>query len=236
MTYDVRAMQARLVSMGFDPGPVDGAWGPRTRAAVIEFQLANGLKPDGIVGPATRGVLFGPAARPPKPAESVPLDMPWLVEAERLRGTREAPGAPSSPIIMDWADDLGIAYPNDGVPWCGLFVAHCIRTGLPNDPIPSNPLGARNWLTYGQSCSPQFGATLVFWRGSKAGWQGHVGFYWAEDDTAFHVLGGNQSDSVSVTRIAKTRLLWARWTAYATPLGITRRASPGGVLLSTNEA
>ena len=31
----------------------DGAFGPKTKAAVVAWQKAQGLKPDGIVGPKT---------------------------------------------------------------------------------------------------------------------------------------------------------------------------------------
>ena len=70
------------------------------------------------------------------------------------------------------------------------------------------------WRRFGGPCTPRPGAVMVFWRGRRDGWQGHVAFYVGEDDQGFfHVLGGNQSDAVTITRIEKTRLLEARWPA-----------------------
>jgi uncharacterized protein (TIGR02594 family) len=235
MIYDVRAAQARLAELGHAPGPIDGIWGPRTRRAVIAFQREAALPADGIIGPRTREALWGEGARRTSPDRAVPPDLPWLAEAQRLRGLREAPGAADNPVIMDWAADLGVTYPDDETPWCGLFVAHCMRTGLPEADLPANVLGARAWLRFGETAKPQFGAVLVFWRGSPGGWQGHVGFYWAEDDACFHVLGGNQSNAVTVTRIERRRLLGARWPNGVRAEGIVRRASPKGHLISTNE-
>jgi uncharacterized protein (TIGR02594 family) len=145
-------------------------------------------------------------------------------------------GRGSNPIIMEWAEDLDVPYADDDIPWCGLFVAHCVRTGLPEADLPANILGARQWASFGETAKPQLGAVMVFWRGSPGGWQGHVGFYWAEDDTAFHILGGNQSNAVTVTRIERRRLLGARWPSDQRESGIIRTASSGGALLSTNEA
>ena len=54
---DVRQLQAQLRRAGFDPGPLDGSFGPRTEAAVRRFQQARGLDDDGIVGPRSRGAL-----------------------------------------------------------------------------------------------------------------------------------------------------------------------------------
>lgn len=36
---------------------IDGSFGPETKAAVIGYQMAHGLNPDGIVGPLTEGSL-----------------------------------------------------------------------------------------------------------------------------------------------------------------------------------
>ena len=45
----VRELQNILKGLGFQPGPVDGELGPRTRAAIRKFQKAEGLMPTGTV-------------------------------------------------------------------------------------------------------------------------------------------------------------------------------------------
>jgi uncharacterized protein (TIGR02594 family) len=235
---NTRDMQSALARAGFAPGPVDGVIGPRTRAAIRAFQAARGLVVDGIAGPMTRAALFPGVPEDRHPVNDLPLDMPWMIEASRLRGLREGPGGSDSPIIMSWAHalDVDATYTGDDIAWCGLFTGHCIASGLPDELLPARLLSARAWRAFGQSVMPQFGAVLVFWRGDPNGWQGHVGFCWAWDDTHFHVLGGNQGDSVSVTRIPKNRLIEARWPKSTAPRNILRRASAAGILESKGEA
>ncbi len=50
---EVRNIQTRLKSWGYNIGTVDGIYGTRTESAVKQFQRNNGLTPDGIAGPAT---------------------------------------------------------------------------------------------------------------------------------------------------------------------------------------
>ncbi|NLJ78762.1 MAG: hypothetical protein GX329_05310 [Tissierellia bacterium] len=56
---DVRTLQQKLNSLGYNCGSVDGIFGANTLNAVRNFQRRNGLAVDGIVGPATRSKLYG---------------------------------------------------------------------------------------------------------------------------------------------------------------------------------
>jgi N-acetylmuramoyl-L-alanine amidase len=56
---DVRELQERLSALGFDTGRVDGIFGPRTAAAVHEFQSNYGIPPDGIVADSAVRALKG---------------------------------------------------------------------------------------------------------------------------------------------------------------------------------
>lgn len=238
MTFEndlVRTVQSRLADLSFYTGTLDGDAGPLTQSAVSAFKQANGLRARPYPGPITLKTLFSDSAKA-KPAPEPKGDEPaWMAEARTLLGVREKSGKGSNPVILDWADDLDLHYPDDDIPWCGLFVAHCMRVGAPAHLQPGNVLGARNWLKFGTQCQPVVGSILVFWRGSKNGWQGHVGFYAGEDATAYHVLGGNQSNAVTITRIAKSRLLGARWPNGEPITTGTFKSSLAGTL-SVNEA
>lgn len=53
----VKQIQTALQAKKFNPGVVDGVFGPHTQAAVVAFQISVGLTPDGEVGPATATAL-----------------------------------------------------------------------------------------------------------------------------------------------------------------------------------
>jgi uncharacterized protein (TIGR02594 family) len=155
-----------------------------------------------------------------------------LVEALKLYGVTEVAGEENNPEILGWANELGLmAYNADAIPWCGLFMAYvAMKAGKK---VPTAPLWARNWMRFGEPCQPELGAVLTFSRGTG----GHVGLYVGEDKMGFyHVLGGNQGDAVSFTRIAKERLLSSRAMYKKKPANIRRVIlSPDGEV-STNEA
>lgn len=161
-------------------------------------------------------------------------DAPWMTWARAQVGTRETPGPANNPKIMTWAQKLGarilgITYADDSAtPWCGLFAAAVVaQLGIKPPPI---AIRAKQWALWGEATTPCVGAVLVFIRDGG----GHVGFYEGEDDGAYHVLGGNQGDRVSVTRIAKSRLFAARWP-HGYPKTSPRHLTASGAL-SRNEA
>ncbi|MBE5796266.1 MAG: hypothetical protein E7327_02685 [Clostridiales bacterium] len=59
----VRAMQKRLKELDYLSGSADGSFGTATKAAVIAFQTANGLKADGKAGTSTLNALYSDDAK-----------------------------------------------------------------------------------------------------------------------------------------------------------------------------
>jgi uncharacterized protein (TIGR02594 family) len=57
MGRTVTALQSALAAKGFDPGGIDGEFGPLTSVAVSNFQRAQNLPVTGIVDPATLNAL-----------------------------------------------------------------------------------------------------------------------------------------------------------------------------------
>lgn len=221
-------IQKRLIALGFKPGTADGIWGPNTRRAFNAWQAASGLNTTQTPPADHVAKLLGVLGAPPQ--------ILWIDEATRLLGLREGVGKANNPVILEWGDNLEVHYPGDDIAWCGLFLAHTMRAALPDEPLPANILGARQYMKFGQKVDPQLGAVGVFWRGSPSGWQGHVGYLVGESPGAYIVLGGNQSDAVTYTNIAKNRLLGAFWPSTGpAPLNIKLPPKPSGKL-STNEA
>ncbi len=237
MTFD-RWVISRLLVHGAYSGKVDDAPGREMIAGIKRFQEAQGLPVTGTANAVTVEALRRGGSGMMLPAPTMPKEPIWMREARRHLGLREVPGKGSNPTIMSWAKQLGgwVAsfYTDDDIPWCGLALGAWIAITLPGEPLPSNYLGALNWRTFGINLStPALGAILVFSR--KGG--GHVGLYVGEDATHFHVLGANQSNSVSITRIEKSRLVATRYPKTGgNPVGGRVHLSAKGVPITRNEA
>jgi len=200
---EIRAIQGRLEAHGFPPGPIDGIWGPMTSAAVVAFKRSIGFISRPWVGPKTWAALN---------AEPEPVDddlPPWVQEGLRVRGCHERA---DNARLSDWLASDGHALGDPAVfPWCGDFVETAIRLTLPSEPFPGpvgeNPYWALNWRHFGAPCEPCLGAVISITRSGG----GHVGFAVGQDTNRYFVLGGNQSNRVSVAPIAKSRFRRESW-------------------------
>lgn len=176
-------------------------------------------------------------------AGALPAAYAWLrdetgprmvLEALKLYGTLEAPGARDNPTIIGWAREVDLikTYSHDSIPWCGLFMAVVAKRS--GKPIVDSPLWALSWADFGRLApAPMLGDVLTFKRDGG----GHVALYVGEDAGAYHCLGGNQSDKVCITRIAKSRLYRARRPAYnVQPDNVRKVTLVANGKLSTNEA
>jgi hypothetical protein len=59
----VKQLQRALSSLGYTAGTIDGVFGASTESALVAFQTAHHLSPDGVLGPDTRAALLN-AQRP----------------------------------------------------------------------------------------------------------------------------------------------------------------------------
>jgi len=84
----VRELQVRLRTLGYQPGPIDGRFGPLTQGAVERFQGAEGLAVDGVVGPRTQGAL----------REARPGDQAGLRPVRELQHDLQALGFKPGPL------------------------------------------------------------------------------------------------------------------------------------------
>lgn len=157
-----------------------------------------------------------------------------LLKAVELLGVTEIAGPRHNPAILAWAKETGLSkvYKADETPWCGLFVAVVMKRA-DREPV-KDPLWALNWANWGVPVSaPGLADVLTFKRNGG----GHVGLYVGEDASAYHVLGGNQGNAVSIVRIAKSRLFKAVRPGYITPpVNIRKVVLASNGVLSLNEA
>lgn len=159
-----------------------------------------------------------------------------ILEALKLFGTVEAAGSKDNPTILAWAAEIGLAktYSHDSIPWCGLFMGVIAKRA--GKELADSPLWALSWADFGKpvaNYAAMLGDVLTFKRDGG----GHVALYVGEDASAFHCLGGNQSDQVCITRIAKSRLYRARRPEYINqPANVRKVMLAVNGRLSTNEA
>ena len=167
---------------------------------------------------------FGTLTPPPEAEREIPAQAPWLAEAAGLAaGNPEPPGMWNGRRRLRLVEALDHATPLKPA-WCGIFADHCLSSALPDHEPPWCFPRARPWRRWGRPSAPRRGAILVFWLVARWSPFGHVGFLWDEDETDFHVLGGNQRDRIGLDRFPKSRLLDCRWPET----GVETGARSGG--------
>lgn len=147
--------------------------------------------------------------------------------ARQFLGIREVEGRVNNPQIMAFLN-LDQSWPtNDEVPWCSAF-ANYVAWLAQRHRTKTMHLRARAWLRVGvpvllenpllrASRDVSLNTVAIFMRGgSTAGPDvldapGHVAFYLGHTDSEVRVIGGNQSDSVSITEYPTSRLLGLRY-------------------------
>lgn len=161
-------------------------------------------------------------------------ELPWIVEGKKVFGLHETK---DNEKLRTWllSDNKTLGDPK-ALPWCGDYVETAIKKSLPEETLTGNlaknPYWARNWLEFGEKTKPVYGAVIVFGRNGG----GHVGFVVGEDEDEYYVLGGNQSNSVNISRIAKNRMLGTRWpNSFENPNTALPKMTAGSIPKTTNE-
>ncbi|MFM9943198.1 MAG: TIGR02594 family protein [Hyphomicrobiaceae bacterium] len=166
---------------------------------------------------------------------------PWMPLAWSDLGQREVPGVAANARITAYFRDAG--HPeidNDETAWCAAFVGATLERAGHRC---SRSLMARSYLKWGiEAEQPAPGAIAVLSRGSDPA-LGHVGFLVALTATKVILLGGNQSNAVTVEAFDRRRLLALRnpktatasSTAPATITGIDAGFAPALKLILAHE-
>lgn len=132
----------------------------------------------------------------------------WLTHAWAELGQREIAGAASNPRIASFIRRVGHpSLARDETAWCAAFVGACLEgAGLAS----TRSLMARSYMKWGEPASrDEPGSVAILSRGSNSA-LGHVGFLIGHTERHLILLGGNQSDAVTVEAFDRNRLLALR--------------------------
>lgn len=133
--------------------------------------------------------------------------IPWYDTALKEIGTKEKSGDADNKRIVEYQKSTTLMATDDETPWCSAFVCWCLeKTGYKS----TNSSWAKSFLKYGTKMeTPKQGCIAVLTRGPK---NGHVAFYIEHNENGtVSLLGGNQSNSVSIKSYPASMVLGYRW-------------------------
>lgn len=192
--HHIEIAQAKLKQAGFYTGLIDGDFGKGSLEAVQKALAKAGFKA---------------SEDKPKPAQS---DAPaWVVEGLKHVGLKEIAGPKHNQTILDWIKNLNGWFTDDETPWCGTFIAQCLKEA--GRGVPKHWYRALAYESYGTRLSkPAYGCIGVMAR--KGG--GHVTFIMGETKDGKYLvgLGGNQSNAVNLMKFPKSRFTAFVWPTY----------------------
>lgn len=143
------------------------------------------------------------------PKQTSTSELSWIAEARKHVGLKEdTRKTHHNTTILKWLGSLGAWWKEDETPWCGVFVAYCLKTA--GVFYPKDWYRALAYVNYGTKLAmPAYGCIAVKTR--KGG--GHVCFVVGKDkDTGKLVcIGGNQNNMVSYALYAESDFQEFRW-------------------------
>ncbi len=153
-----------------------------------------------------RGLTFGAATT------GGSMEPIWMRKARADMGVHEVEGDGSHPRIAAMFAQGGFAGQDDGkVPWCGIAMSAWMRESGIAPPVEG--ARARAWLEWGEPLAKPVPGCVAIYTRTNNPQHGHVALFLSHKDGRDMILGGNQSDGVSITSIASGTgaLLGYRW-------------------------
>lgn len=144
-------------------------------------------------------------------------ELSWVAEARKYIGLKENTSKTAhNPTLLKMLEKMGSFngeskawWKDDETPWCGLFVGYCL--GVTKRFVVKEWFRARSWEDTSRMtklAKPAYGCIVTFTRAGG----GHVGFVVGKDARGnLMVLGGNQSNGVSIAPFAVSRVTGYYW-------------------------
>ena len=170
-------------------------------------------------------------------------ELQHIAVARKLIGVKEIGSTNKGKELKEWLEQLTGTKIDEkkghwlyGQPWCGTFVAQVFKEAGLSHKIPKDFFRAKEWEKAGTKLDkPAYGCVVTFTRDGG----GHVGFVVGKTKSGLiKVLGGNQSNAVTIQDFDPKRVTSYRWVSSGSVPNEHRYdlpVLPAGKI-STNEA